>query len=197
MTKGQIEIRDLREDDWVWSSKTFLFHANVDDKMYKVYSGLAAYANNVSQEAFPGILTLAKRLHMGRSTVIRAIAQLEKYKFIRVDRELGKHNIYYLLKISEHSPPVSEVEPIFDWEKYQAKMLTDPRKEINIIGYFFVAKKMTFETKEQVEVAIKTHRPAALDLAAFDKKKIGIQIRRLEHEWPKFTLKTVIKELTK
>lgn len=196
----KIEIRDLREDDWVWASKTFLFHPNVDSKMCKVYFGLAAYANNGTQRSFPGIQTLAQRLHMGRSTVIRSIQELEKYHFISVDRTLGTHNIYSLLKITGSSPPEEdEVDPAkkFDWEKYKSSMLTDSRREVSILGYFFSAKGMVFETQKQVDVAIKTHMPYAKDLSAFDKKKIGEKIRKLQYDWPKFTLKTVIKELTK
>ena len=193
-----IEVRDLRDNDWVWSSKAFLFHPLVDEKMYKVYNGLASYANNTTQKAFPGIDTLAQRLHMGRSTVIRAIKKLETHGFISVDRARGSHNIYSLLKISGNAPPENEVEPVaFNWEEYRDKMLTDRRKEINIIGYFFVVKGLTFQTQEQVDVAIKTHLPSAKELAPFDKKRIGEKIRKLQYDWPKFTLKTVIKELTK
>ena len=196
-----IEVRDLRGEDWVWSAKKFLFHPNVDSQMYKVYSGLAAYANNISQKAFPGIQTLAEKLHMGRSTVIRAITKLEKYKFIKVERSRGSHNIYSLLKIPDSSPPRRLVEPVdetvFNWDDYKAGMLNDPRKEINIIAYFFNAKQKTFETKAQVEVAIRTHLNDAKDLAKFDRKKVGEKIRKLAYDWPKSTLKTVTKELVK
>jgi hypothetical protein len=96
-----IEVRDLREEEWVWTSKSFLFHKDVDEKMYKTYCGLAAYANNVSQEAYPSIATLSSRLHMGRSTIMRALGKLEELGFIGVDRTLGEHNIYALLKAQE------------------------------------------------------------------------------------------------
>lgn len=91
------EVRDLRQQDWVWTSKTFLFHPQVDEKMYKVYCGLAAYADNTTQQSYPGIDTLKDKLHMGRSTIIRAILLLEKKNFIEVERKLGEHNIYTLL----------------------------------------------------------------------------------------------------
>jgi hypothetical protein len=91
------EVRDLRQQDWVWTSKTFLFHPQVDEKMYKVYCGLAAYADNTTQQSYPGIDTLRDKLHMGRSTIIRAISLLEKMNFIEVERKLGEHNIYTLL----------------------------------------------------------------------------------------------------
>jgi len=91
------EVRDLRQQDWVWTTKNFLFNPLVDEKMYKVYCGIAAYADNQTQQAYPGIDTLQDKLHMGRSTVIRAILLLEKRHFIEVERKLGEHNIYTLL----------------------------------------------------------------------------------------------------
>jgi len=98
-----IEVRDLRGEDWVWTNKSFLFSALVDEKMYKVYSGLAAYAHNSTQKAWPGVDTLAKRLHMGRNTILRALALLEKNSFISIEKKLGEHNVYSLLKV----PPMA------------------------------------------------------------------------------------------
>jgi len=99
MPEDNLEIRDLRHQEWLWTSKELLFHGSVDEKMYKVYSGLAAYANNHTQKAFPSIATLMERLHMGRNTVIRALQNLEKEGFISVEREPGANNIYSLLEI--------------------------------------------------------------------------------------------------
>ncbi len=100
-----IEVRDLRQQDWVWTAKALLFHPDVDEKMYKVYNGLASYADNTTQQAFPSIATLHIKLHMGRSTVIRALAKLEQFHFIGVERTTGEHNVYSLLNIPEQSPP--------------------------------------------------------------------------------------------
>lgn len=94
-----IEVRDLRQQDWVWVAKALLFHPKVDVKMYKVYNGLAAYANNVTQKAFPSIGTLAEKLHMSRIIVMQALGNLESFGFIGVDRKLGEKNIYTLLDI--------------------------------------------------------------------------------------------------
>ena len=99
MPEDNIEVRDLRHQEWLWTSKELLFHGSVDEKMYKVYSGLAAYANNQTQKAFPSIGTLMEKLHMGRNTVIRALQNLEKEGFISVEREQGSNNIYSLLEI--------------------------------------------------------------------------------------------------
>lgn len=95
----QIEIRDLRKQDWIWTSKTLLFHPSMDGNTYKVYCGLASYSDNRTQEAFPSIETLASKLHMGRSTVIRALQKCEGCKIISVERAVGTHNVYTLLDI--------------------------------------------------------------------------------------------------
>lgn len=94
-----IEVRDLRQQDWVWTAKALLFHPKVDAKMYKVYNGLAAYANNITQKAFPSIATLAERLHMTRIIVMQALGNLEHHGFIVIERKLGEKNIYTLLDI--------------------------------------------------------------------------------------------------
>lgn len=94
-----IEIRDLRDQDWVWTSTVVLFHPDIDASAYKTYCGLAAHANNSSQKAFPGIDTLARKIHVSRNTVIKAIKSLEETAFLKVDRTTGQNNIYYLLKV--------------------------------------------------------------------------------------------------
>lgn len=99
MSEENIEVRDLRHQEWLWTSKNLLFHKSIDEKMYKVYSGLAAYANNQTQKAFPSIGTLMEKLHMGRNTVIRALQKLEQNGFISVVREQGSNNIYSLLEV--------------------------------------------------------------------------------------------------
>lgn len=99
MQSNTFEVRDLRHSDWVWTNKAVLFHPGVDDSAYKVYCGLSSYAGNEDQRAFPGINTLAKRLHMGRNTVMRALGRLEKLNLVRIERMTGMHNVYYLLSI--------------------------------------------------------------------------------------------------
>lgn len=112
-TQEEIEVRDLRTHDWVWTSKTLLFSPVVDESMYKVYCGLSAYANNHTQKAFPGIITLSSRLHLSRNTIIRAIKKLEDKNIVKVDRDRGRNNIYYLLDIDgiEEETPIDDGTP--------------------------------------------------------------------------------------
>lgn len=86
---------------------------------------------------------------------------------------------------------------VFNWDTYLSGMLTHSRKDINIIGFFFKAKRLHFSTKEKAGAAIKRHLKAAKSIMPFDKTEIGETIRRLSYEFPKFTVDTVYKELTK
>ncbi len=137
---------------------------------------------------------------MGPRPVMRALQKLEDFNFISVERKIGAHNVYSLIKISEQptpKPKETKPETPFVWSEYLERMKKDSRKDINIIGYFFEAKGVKFNSQEQVHVAIKRHLRDARELSAFEKPRIGSVIRQLAHDWPKFTLTTVIKELTK
>lgn len=137
---NNFEVRDLRKQDWLWTSKAALFHETVNGNDFKVYCGIASYADNKSQKAFPSIDTLATALHMGRSTVIRSLARLEEEQFILVERKTGLHNIYYLLDIPD-SPAAkrktrktAEEEPAENWVKTML-IWAEGRKGAKFVNY--------------------------------------------------------------
>lgn len=105
----KIEVRDLRDQDWLWTDKKILFSKHVNATDYKVYSGLASYANNHSQKSWPSINELSKKLNVGRSTVIRSLQRQEQIGLIKIDRRDGQSSIYYLLKFTKLNKP-SKVE---------------------------------------------------------------------------------------
>ena len=86
---------------------------------------------------------------------------------------------------------------VFDWDTYLQGMIDHKRKDLNIIGFFLKTKGVEFNSKAKAEVAVRRHLKAAKELAPFDKKEIGEKIRKLNYDFPKFTLETVIKELIK
>lgn len=86
---------------------------------------------------------------------------------------------------------------VFNWEEYLQEMIDNPRKDLNIIGFFLKTKNVHFTTKEKAEVAVRRHLKAAKELLPFDKKEIGEKIKKLNYDFPKFTLETVIKQLIK
>jgi len=103
-TETKIEVRDLRQSDWVWIEKTILFSEYVSAADYKVYSGLASYADNREQNAWPSIPTLCERLHLSRATVLRSLDNLKDLGIISSEKRAGMSNIYCLLKVEELKP---------------------------------------------------------------------------------------------
>jgi hypothetical protein len=97
-----------------------------------------------------------------------------------------------LTKESEAKAPLE-----FVWEDHLEKMLKDKNLHIQVIAFYLKTRGKTFETLAQVQTAIKRHAKAARELAVFPKPEIGKAIRKLQYEFPKFTLETVLKELTK
>jgi len=139
MSNDGIEIRDLRQQEWVWTSKAVLFSEYVDGNAYKVYSGLASYADNRTQESFPSIMTLAKRLHIGRTTIIKALQVLEDTGFIAVERREGLASIYSLLRVVEDKPvrlPHTKVAPASagPWVK-ETLQWAEARKSAKFVNY--------------------------------------------------------------
>lgn len=101
----KIEVRDLRQGDWLWMHKNVLFSQYISASDFKVYSGLASFADNRNQQSFPSIITLATRLNLSRQTVIKALKWLEELQVITVERKDGIVNVYCLLSVVDIVPP--------------------------------------------------------------------------------------------
>lgn len=104
------KVRDLRNGDWLWINKLILDHPYLTSSTKIVYSALAYFADNSTQKAYPSIEKLSELTGLNRSTVMRSIAQLDEYYFIRVERKDGKVNRYILLKLTD-SKPVAKCDP--------------------------------------------------------------------------------------
>lgn len=96
----KIEVRDLRDGDWVWAHKAVLF-SEISDSAYRVYCALGAYAGNTDQQSWPSFVTIAAKIHSSKSTVMRAMKLLEAVNLVRVDRRDGTSNLYTLLPVTE------------------------------------------------------------------------------------------------
>ena len=137
----RVEVRDLRQQDWLWTSKALLFSDDIDGNTFKVYSGLAAYADNSTQKSFPSIGTLSAKLHMNRKTVMRCIQQLAECGFIAIEKTLGQHNVYCLLRVvGEHQTRPrglvkgTEAPPKSNWVK-DVLIWAEARKEAKFVNY--------------------------------------------------------------
>jgi hypothetical protein len=114
--------------------------------------------------------------HRGKS---RSIINKDNYKEIKSNTNTG-----------ETSSP-------FVWDEYLATMRKDKRRHIKVIAAFFKVKNIRFNSLEQVRSAIGRHLTAAKELEPFEDERLIETMRRLNYDWPKFTLETVHKELTK
>lgn len=103
----KIEVRDLRDGDWLWTHKAVLFSPYISASDFKVYCGLSSYAGNQDQRSWPSMITLAARLNLSRPTVIRSLKLLEACGLIAVERQTGMSNIYSLLRCHEIRQPAA------------------------------------------------------------------------------------------
>lgn len=91
--------------------------------------------------------------------------------------------------------------PPFVWEEYLKNMDDSKRVDIQLISYFFQRRGLRFDTKAEVEVAIRRHLRAARDVAKFGKEKVFKAMD--ECDWLekkkgiKWTIDTCLKMLTK
>jgi hypothetical protein len=90
-----------------------------------------------------------------------------------------------------------EASSPFEWGACLEKLRKDEKRHIKIIAAFFKIKNMRFSSDAQVQTAIRRHAKAAKELMPFEDEKLIETMRKLNYEWPKFTLETVAKELTK
>lgn len=105
MNNTKIQVRDLRNGDWLWTNKKILFSQYLSASDFKVYCGLASYAGNKDQRSWPSMITLATNLNMSKSTILRSLKVLEACKLVRVDRRDGTSNLYSLLEVDEIQAP--------------------------------------------------------------------------------------------
>jgi len=99
--QDNIQIRDQRKSGWFWVDTRLVKRdaKTLGTDAIAVYCVLAAYANNDTQEAFPGVRTIAKMLHISPTTVREAIDALKINKWISVSERVtddGKRHLSHI-----------------------------------------------------------------------------------------------------
>lgn len=102
MENDSFEVRDLRRRTAILIDKDILFHPDIGASDYKVYNGLVAFLDDMTNDSRPGVTTLESKLHLSRNTVLRSFKTLEDVKAIRIERTSGMNNVYFLLDINGH-----------------------------------------------------------------------------------------------
>jgi len=107
MDKPKIKVRDLRNGDWYWISKTVIDHYGPLIKPIGIalYNCLAKHANQASF-CFPSQTSIAREIGSSVASVKRSIDQLIKLGLISKERR-KYYNIYYLLKLDSSQRAIS------------------------------------------------------------------------------------------
>lgn len=98
-----IEIRDARNGSWFWIHTHVWRDKRLSmlDKM--VYGTIASYVNN-GQSAFPSTAKISVDCERSKRHIYRSLKNLEKHKYLSIERISGKPNIYTLLKTIPVTP---------------------------------------------------------------------------------------------
>lgn len=115
-------------------------------------------------------------------------------------RRLGKVRLGKDTLVEQSSTPKT-----FNWKEYLKSMVTDKKKHIRVIAYYFARRQLEFFSHEQVAVAITRHLKAAASVSKFSREQITAAMDRCEKKYTHgreedkidWTLETVVKELTK
>jgi len=96
-----IRVRDMRNGEWYWIHKKVIekYGRLIGPYGIAIYNTLACFAHNSSQKAFPSIEKIADLIGCSRRTVVEYLKRLEEIKLIEVERELGRVNVYKLIKV--------------------------------------------------------------------------------------------------
>lgn len=92
----KLHIRDTRNGDWFFIHNVLIekFGEIIGVYGIAVYSVLAMYANNATQETFPSYATIAKSIGCSRRKVISVIDNLAKHNIIGKTTRQGTNGVY-------------------------------------------------------------------------------------------------------
>lgn len=86
----------------------------------------------------------------------------------------------------------------FSLKEYLKSMEDNKKRHINVIGHYFEEKGLKFESKNEIESAIKRHLRAAVEVAKFTDDKIIKATNQAKKEYPElWTVETLLKILTR
>lgn len=121
-----------------------------------------------------------KRLSLGIPEVDKMVTQ---------DR-LGKDRL-------ENKADRTSAPAVFSLKEELQKLEDSPRKDLNVIGFYFEERGTVFENSEQFQVALKRHLRPAKMLTPFTVQQILDATDKAKREYPEWTLETLVKILTK
>lgn len=109
----------------------------------------------------------------------------------------GEQNIRPIDKEIDKEIDNAKTSFAFSLKDELEKMKKDPKRHIQLIGEYLEEKRIPIENKDQLQVAIKRHVRAAVDLAKFSDTQIGRATLVAEKEYKAYTLETLVKIITR
>jgi len=99
--ENRIEVRDMREGNFVWMHKYIFASKQITPASKIIYLSLAYFANNTDQECHPSITKISEISGYSRPTVVATLRRLRDFGLIDICKaEKGKVNRYILLRIT-------------------------------------------------------------------------------------------------
>ncbi len=94
-----------------------------------------------------------------------------------------------------------EPEQPFVWEEYLEAMRNDKKRAVQLIAFYFKARKLKFTSKAQAQIAIRRHIRAANEVAAFENARIRKALTEClnmeKKDGIKWTMETLVKMMTR
>ena len=88
--------------------------------------------------------------------------------------------------------------PKFSMKEYLKEMENHKARHINVIGHYFEEKGLSYDTREQANIAVKRHLRAATGVAKFSDNQIVKATKQAKKEYSEvWTVETILKILTR
>ena len=102
-------------------------------------------------------------------------------------------------KESKHlaSPTATPQAEVFSLKDEVQKLYDSPRRDLNLIGWYFEIRKPDIRNKAQLQSSIRRHLRAAKELSPFTDDQLDKAWKYVSKEYPEYTLETITKKLTK
>lgn len=180
---GSVKLAVLWSQLYYWSDKT----KDADGWIYKTREEIYSETGLVRKEQ-----ETARKIAQELGVIDEKLAGMPPKMHFRVNMDAS------IKIISKFVGKEDRPETEFNWEETLQKMEDSERADMNVIAFFFRKKKLSFDTKEQYQVALRRHLRAAKEVITFNDEQVEKAAKDAEQQYPgSWTLETLVKLLTK
>ena len=185
--KGLWSYIQAKPDNWQFSSERIA--NDCAEGLFAVRQGLKELVDN-------GLL-VQKRLSNGRILYhLKATVQKLHREKTAQSKNLP-HNKERDIINKDNNKDVAETSSAFVWKEWLNELHNSDRRDLQVIALFFDEKKLSFDTKQKADSALRRHLKPAKEVSKFDDDEILKAIDKLKRDFPAYTIETIYKTLTK